>query len=250
MTSPTGIDRLVAIMERLRDPELGCEWDVAQTFETIAPYTIEEAYEVADAIERGDIAELKDELGDLLLQVVFHARIAEEAGQFALADVVTSISDKMERRHPHIFGDVAEGGHHLWEVIKAEERGAKGASSALDGVAIGLPALLRAEKLQKRAARTGFDWPDATGARAKILEELEEVETANDDAHRAEEVGDLLFAVVNYARKLGVEPEAALRAANGKFERRFKAMEDRAGDAFVGLDLEGKEALWQVVKRG
>lgn len=250
MTSPTDIDRLVAIMERLRDPKRGCEWDVAQTFETIAPFTIEEAYEVADAIERGDIAELKDELGDLLLQVVFHARIAEEAGQFALADVVTSISDKMERRHPHIFGDVAEGGHHLWEVIKAEERGAKGASSALDGVAIGLPALLRAEKLQKRAARTGFDWPDASGARAKILEELEEVETAESDAHRAEEVGDLLFAVANYARKLGVEPEAALRAANGKFERRFKAMEERAGEAFLGLDLEGKEALWQTVKRG
>lgn len=250
MTSPTGIDRLVAIMERLRDPERGCEWDVAQTFATIAPYTIEEAYEVADAIERGDIAELKDELGDLLLQVVFHSRIAEEAGQFTLADVVTSISDKMERRHPHIFGDVAEGGHHLWEVIKAEERGAKGASSALDGVAIGLPALLRAEKLQKRAARTGFDWPDAADAREKILEELAEVDTAESEAHRAEEVGDLLFAVVNYARKLGIEPEAALRAGNSKFERRFKAMEDRAGEAFIGLDLEGKEALWQEVKRG
>lgn len=250
MTSPTGIDRLVAIMERLRDPERGCEWDVAQTFATIAPYTIEEAYEVADAIERGDIAELKDELGDLLLQVVFHSRIAEEAGQFTLADVVTSISDKMERRHPHIFGDVAEGGHHLWEVIKAEERGAKGASSALDGVAIGLPALLRAEKLQKRAARTGFDWPDTADAREKILEELAEVDRAESEAHRAEEVGDLLFAVVNYARKLGIEPEAALRAGNSKFERRFKAMEDRAGEAFIGLDLEGKEALWQEVKRG
>lgn len=250
MTSPTGIDRLVAIMARLRDPERGCEWDVAQTFETIAPYTIEEAYEVADAIERGDIAELKDELGDLLLQVVFHSRIAEEAGQFALADVITSISDKMERRHPHIFGDVAEGGHHLWEAIKAEERGAKGASSALDGVAIGLPALLRAEKLQKRAARTGFDWPDPKEAREKILEELAEVDAAENDAHRAEEVGDLLFAVVNYARKLGVEPEAALRAGNAKFERRFRAMEERAGEAFVELDLEGKEALWQAVKRG
>jgi nucleoside triphosphate diphosphatase len=250
MTSPTGIERLVAIMARLRDPKHGCEWDVAQSFASIAPYTIEEAYEVADAIERGDMAELKDELGDLLLQVVFHSRIAEEAGAFALADVVTAISDKMERRHPHIFGDMAEGGHHLWEVIKAEERGAKGASSALDGVAIGLPALLRAEKLQKRAARTGFDWPDASGAREKILEELAEVDTAENDAHRAEEVGDLLLAVVNYARKLGVEPEAALRAANGKFERRFKAMEERAGDAFLGLDLDGKEALWQAVKRG
>src|SRR3954468_25065826 len=158
------IERLVAIMARLRDPERGCEWDTVQTFETIAPYTIEEAYEVADAIQRGDMAELKDELGDLLFQVVFHARMAEEAGLFALPDVVASISDKMERRHPHIFHGRAEGGHHLWEQIKAEERGTKGAESALDGVALGLPALLRAEKLQKRAARTGFDWPDPSGA--------------------------------------------------------------------------------------
>lgn len=243
----TNIERLVAIMARLRDPVRGCEWDTVQTFETIAPYTIEEAYEVADAIERADMADLKDELGDLLLQVVFHSRMAEEAGHFVLKDVVDAISDKMERRHPHIFGDVADGGHHLWEQIKAEERDAKGHASALDGVALGLPALTRAEKLQKRAARTGFDWPDPSGARAKIDEELAEVEAAS-DAERMEEIGDLLFAVVNWARKLGVDPEAALRVANVKFERRFKAMEAEAGDAFETLDLDAQEALWQKVK--
>jgi ATP diphosphatase len=242
--SAAGIDRLVAIMARLRDPERGCEWDTVQTFATIAPYTIEEAYEVADAIERADMADLKDELGDLLLQVVFHARMAEEVGDFALADVIAAICDKMERRHPHIFGDATHGGHYLWEQIKAEERDAKGANSAVEGVAVGLPALLRAEKLQKRAARTGFDWPDPTGARAKIDEELAEVETAVDDAHREEEIGDLLFAVVNWARKLGVDPETALRAANAKFERRFRAMEAQAGDRFAALDLDAKEALW------
>lgn len=246
--STSNIDRLVAIMARLRDPRTGCEWDTAQTFATIAPYTIEEAYEVADACQRGDMADLKDELGDLLLQVVFHSRMAEEAGHFALNDVVDAISDKMERRHPHIFLGAVEGGHHLWEQIKAAERGAKGHACALDGVAIGLPALLRAEKLQKRAARTGFDWPDPSGARAKIDEELAEVEAAATPAEIEEEVGDLLFAVVNWARKLGVDPEAALRAANGKFEKRFKAMEAEAGDAFEALDLDAKEALWQSVK--
>ena len=242
------IERLTGIMARLRDREHGCEWDVAQDFASIAPYTIEEAYEVADAIARNDMADLKDELGDLLLQVVFHARIAEEAGHFALPDVIAAISDKMERRHPHIFGDVTDGGHHLWEQIKAEERAAKGAGGALDGVAIGLPALLRADKLQKRAARTGFDWPDASGPRAKIDEELAEVETAATPAEVEEEIGDLLFSVVNWARKLGVDPEAALRAANAKFERRFKAME-AADVAFVSLDLPAKEELWQAVKR-
>ena len=245
--SKVQIDRLVAIMARLRDPERGCEWDIVQTFATIAPYTIEEAYEVADAIERADMADLKDELGDLLLQVVFHARMAEEAGDFALQDVIDSISDKMERRHPHIFGDMPEGGHHLWEQIKAAERGAKGAESALDGVAIGLPALLRAEKLQKRAARTGFDWPDANGPRAKIDEEIAEVEAATTPAEIEEEVGDLLFAVVNWARKLGIDPEAALRAANGKFERRFKAME-AADERFAERSLDEQEALWQRTK--
>ncbi|MES2443784.1 MAG: nucleoside triphosphate pyrophosphohydrolase [Pseudomonadota bacterium] len=252
--APASIERLVAIMAQLRDPVTGCEWDTVQTFETIAPYTIEEAYEVADACQRGDMADLKDELGDLLLQVVFHSRMAEEAGHFALPDVVASISDKMERRHPHIFGPNAagatEGGHYLWEQIKAEERGTKGAQSALDGVAIALPALLRAEKLQKRAARTGFDWPDPSGARAKIDEELAEVEAAGTQEEVEEEIGDLLFAVVNWARKLGVEPEAALRGASAKFERRFKAMEAEAGDAFTALDLDGKEALWLAAKTG
>ena len=243
------IERLVAIMARLRDPATGCEWDVAQDFASIAPYTIEEAYEVADAIARDDMAELKEELGDLLLQVVFHARIAEEAGLFALPDVVAAISDKMERRHPHIFGEVADGGHHLWEQIKSEERAAKGAGGALDGVAIGLPALLRAEKLQKRAARTGFDWPDASGPRAKIDEELAEVGAAAIPAEIEEEIGDVLFSVVNWARKLGVDPEAALRGANAKFERRFKAMESAAGAEFQDLPLQSKEALWQSIKR-
>jgi len=248
--NPPPIERLVEIMARLRDPVSGCEWDTVQTFASIAPYTIEEAYEVADAIERGDMAELKDELGDLLLQVVFHSRMAQEAGLFDLGDVAGAISDKMERRHPHIFLGAEQGGHYLWEQIKADERGAKGAESALDGVAIGLPALLRAEKLQKRAARTGFDWPDPSGARAKIDEELAEVEAATTPEDREEEVGDLLFAVVNWARKLGIDPEAALRAANTKFERRFKAMEAEAGDAFPTLGLNAQEALWQQVKRG
>lgn len=245
------LSRLIAIMARLRDPERGCEWDVAQDFASIAPYTIEEAYEVADAIQRGDMAELKDELGDLLLQVVFHSRMAEEAGLFAIADVADAISDKMERRHPHIFGNDPAGGHHRWEQIKAEERTAKGkgdgAVSALDGVALGLPALLRAEKLQKRAARTGFDWPDAEGARAKVIEEIAEIDAAPADALE-EEFGDVFFAAVNWARKRGIDPEAALRAANAKFERRFKAMEAQAGEAFEALDLDGKEALWVAVK--
>lgn len=241
------IDRLVTIMARLRDPETGCDWDVAQNFSTIAPYTIEEAYEVADAIARNDMADLKDELGDLLLQVVFHSRMAEEAGLFALPDVVAAISDKMERRHPHVFGDSPGGHAQHWERLKADEREAKGDSGALDGVAIGLPALLRAEKLQKRAARTGFDWPDAEGPRAKVFEEIAEIDAAS-PAEREEEIGDLLFAVVNWARHLGVDAEAALRSANAKFERRFKAMEAEAGDAFVGLDLEGKEALWENAK--
>ncbi|WP_288456440.1 nucleoside triphosphate pyrophosphohydrolase [uncultured Sphingomonas sp.] len=241
------IERLVTIMARLRGPD-GCEWDRAQTFATIAPYTIEEAYEVADAIERGELDDLKDELGDLLLQVVFHSRIAEEAGAFALPDVVDAISDKMERRHPHIFGGEAEGGHHRWEEVKAAERSARGAERVLDGVALGLPALARAEKLQKRAGRVGFDWPDAEGSRAKIDEELAEVADAPDDAARAEEIGDLLFAVVNWARHLGVDAEAALRAANGKFERRFRQMENMGGAAFAGMDLDAKEQLWRAVK--
>ncbi|WP_033922828.1 nucleoside triphosphate pyrophosphohydrolase [Sphingomonas sp. 37zxx] len=239
------IERLTTIMARLRDPRHGCDWDRAQNFASIAPYTIEEAYEVADAIDRGDMDDLRDELGDLLLQVVFHSRIAEEAGAFALADVIAAISDKMERRHPHIFGDAAASPG--WEHIKAEERGNRDKSGALDGVALGLPALLRAEKLQKRAARTGFDWPDASGPRAKIDEELAEVERAS-PADIEGEIGDLLFSVVNWARHQGVDPEAALRSANAKFERRFRAMEAEAGDDFASLSLEQKEALWLTAK--
>jgi ATP diphosphatase len=242
------VERLLAIMARLRDPTRGCEWDVAQTWATIAPYTIEEAYEVADAIARNDADDLKDELGDLLLQVVFHARIAEEAGAFAFADVVTAISNKMERRHPHIFGDASHSPG--WEELKAaERRDMTQDDSALAGVAAGLPALMRAVKLQKRADRTGFDWPDQTGAIAKIMEEIEEVKTASDD-QREDEIGDLLFAVVNWARHLGVDPEAALRSGNAKFERRFRAMEALGGEAFAALSLDDKEALWQQVKRG
>lgn len=242
------VERLLAIMARLRDPHRGCEWDVAQTWATIAPYTIEEAYEVADAIARNDADDLKDELGDLMLQVVFHARIAEEADAFAFADVVTAISDKMERRHPHIFGDASHSPG--WEELKAaERRGTTQDDSALAGVAAGLPALMRAVKLQKRAARTGFDWPDQTGAIGKIVEEIEEVKTASDD-QREDEIGDLLFAVVNWARHLGVDPEAALRSGNAKFERRFRAMEALGGEAFAALSLDDKEALWQQVKRG
>ncbi|MBC7986622.1 MAG: nucleoside triphosphate pyrophosphohydrolase, partial [Sphingomonadaceae bacterium] len=213
---------------------------------TVAPYTIEEAYEVADACARDDMAALRDELGDLLLQVVFHARMAEERDAFVLDDVITSICDKMVRRHPHVFG--SGGAQPDWEGIKAAERTTQEDSSALAGVALALPALLRAEKLQKRAARTGFDWPDPTGARAKIDEELAEVATANDDS-RAGEIGDLLFAVVNWARHLGVDPEAALRAANDKFESRFRAMENVAGSAFNDLTLNEKEALWREAKR-
>src|SRR5687768_118392 len=227
--------RLVAIMARLRDPLHGCEWDSVQTFATIAPYTIEEAYEVADAIARNDMDALADELGDLQLQVVFHAQMAEEAGKFTLADVLDSICDKMERRHPHIFGDAEHGGHHLWEIIKAEERANNPDKSALAGVALALPALERAAKLQKRAARTGFDWPDIEGPKAKIREELDEIAEAPDDKVE-EEVGDLLFAVVNFARHLKIEPEEALRKANRKFERRFRAIEATPG--FGSLSLE------------
>lgn len=248
------LDRLLGIMARLRDPLSGCDWDRAQSFATIAPYTIEEAYEVADAIERNDLAALRDELGDLLLQVVFHSRIAEEAGSFDFADVAAGISDKMEARHPHVFGKTADDGHGRearWERIKADERASKGASGALDGVAQALPALLRAEKLQKRAARVGFDWPDATGPVDKLREELAELAAAATAEERAAEAGDLLFSAVNVVRAYGVAPENALRAANAKFERRFQALEALAraqGTDFVSLSLGDQEALWQQVK--
>lgn len=251
MSSPLDqMDRLLQIMARLRDPQRGCDWDLAQDFSTIAPYTIEEAYEVADAIERGDMAELREELGDLLLQVVFHARIAEEAGHFAFTDVAAAIAGKMETRHPHIFGDeTGTMGETRWEAIKAAERDQKGATSALDGVAKALPALMRAQKLQKRAARTGFDWPDTEGPKSKILEEIEELDAAISEQDRFEEAGDFLFAAVNLVRAFGIDAEEALRAANLKFERRFRGMEAIAGDTFAGLSLDEQEALWQQVKQ-
>lgn len=247
-TPASGLGRLVAVMRRLRDPERGCEWDSVQTFETIAPYTIEEAYEVADAIARGDMDGLADELGDLQLQVVFHAQIAEEEGHFTLDDVLERVCDKLERRHPHIFGDAEQGGHHLWEAIKAEERAAGPDQSALAGVALALPALERAAKLQRRAARTGFDWPDASGPRAKIDEELAELEAETDHQRMVEEMGDLLFAVVNLARHLNIEPETALREANRKFEARFRAIESTPG--FKDMTLEEMERLWVRAKQG
>lgn len=247
------IARLATIMARLRDPVSGCPWDTAQSFATIVPYTIEEAYEVAQAVADADMTGLRDELGDLLLQVVFHARIAEEAGHFALADVVTAICDKMERRHPHIFGDATAASDARtqkldWEAIKAAERALKPRTGALGGVAAALPALMRAEKLQTRAAATGFDWPDASGPRAKITEELVEFEAAATHAERLDEGGDLLFATVNWLRHHAIDPEAALRYANAKFERRFAAMEAQAGTSFATLDLAAMEALWDVAK--
>src|SRR5690348_2420831 len=241
------LERLVQIMRRLRDPKTGCEWDTVQTFETIAPYTIEEAYEVADAIARKDMDALADELGDLQLQVVFHSQMAEEAGHFTLEDVISRICDKMKRRHPHIFGDAEHGGHHLWEKIKAEERATNPDKSALAGVALALPALERAAKLQRRAARVGFDWPDRSGPRAKIDEELAELDAESDHGRMLEELGDLLFAVVNLARHLNIEPEAALREANAKFERRFRAIE--AAPGFHEMSLDEKEELWVAAKK-
>ena len=242
------IGRLVEIMRRLRDPVSGCEWDTVQNFESIAPYTIEEAYEVADAIARRDMDGLADELGDLQLQVVFHARMAEEAGHFTLDDIIERICDKMERRHPHIFHGAENGGHHLWEQVKAEERAKDDDKSALAGIALALPALERAVKLQRRAARTGFDWPDSSGARAKIHEELAELDAETEPTKQEEELGDLLFAVVNLARFLKIEPEEALRKANRKFEARFRAIEQEPG--FIEMDLDAKERLWIAAKQG
>jgi nucleoside triphosphate diphosphatase len=235
-------------MARLRDPVGGCEWDSVQTFGTIAPYTIEEAYEVADAIQRGDMAELKEELGDLLLQVVFHSRMAEEAGLFALGDVADAISDKMERRHPHIFHGAGSGGHHLWEQVKAEERSAKGHDSVLDGVALALPALKRAEKIQGRAARQGFDWADADGPRAKIDEELAEIDAAETDEEREAEIGDLLFSIVNLARHQDLDAEAALANATRRFEQRYRLIEHMADKPLRDLSLGEYEELWDRAK--
>lgn len=236
--------RLLAIMRRLRDPQVGCPWDVAQSFGSIARYTLEEAYEVVDAIARDDMTALADELGDLQLQVVFHAVIAEQADLFTIADVLTGIADKMERRHPHIFGDGVTPG---WEALKAAERAELSDKSALAGVPIAAPALSRAHKLQARASRLGFDWPDIAGARAKVVEELGEVDAAVCDDQRRDELGDLLFSVVNLARKHGVDAETALRDASDKFERRFRHMEQLAPD-LASLSPTEQEALWQIAK--
>jgi ATP diphosphatase len=250
------IHRLLDLMARLRDPADGCPWDREQTFRTIAPYTIEEAYEVADAIERENRQDLREELGDLLFQVVFHARMAEEEGAFDFVDVADGLTDKMIRRHPHVFRRDEVGAEVRWEETKDAERARKAGAGAgvLDGVAAGLPALMRAEKLQKRAARVGFDWPEARQVLAKIREEIDEVEVEIDAADSAAiegEIGDLLFAVVNLARHVGVDSEAALRGCNGKFERRFGHIERALAAQGRGpkeATLDEMEALWVAAK--
>jgi len=257
------VQRLLEIMARLRDPEGGCPWDLRQTYATIVPYTLEEAYEVADAIQRGDMGELRDELGDLLFQIVFYSQIAREEGHFDFGAVARGIGDKMVRRHPHVFADAAYADddqlREAWEGAKAEERAGRAESaepSQLDGVARALPALIRAEKLQKRAARVGFDWPDAHGAFAKTREELDEIEAELEHAdpdRLQDELGDLLFAMVNVVRLLGLDAEQTLSRANEKFERRFRAMEAAlrlAGRSELGgLSLEELDAAWEEVKR-
>lgn len=255
------IQKLLDIMARLRHRDTGCPWDLEQTYASVAPYTLEEAYEVVDAIERENWQELEGELGDLLFQVVFHARLGEELGMFDFASVVASICDKLIRRHPHVFGDEEDRrrgqSSNSWEKIKADERAARGQSashSALDGVAMTLPALKRASKLGQRAATVGFDWPDAQGARNKVEEELGELDAAREEGSAdeiTEELGDLLLSVANLARHLGVDAEQALSAANRKFEQRFRGMEtaaSTAGDALTELDAEALEALWQAEK--
>lgn len=266
MKSSRDIGKLLDIMAALRTPGSGCPWDLEQNFETIAPYTLEEAYEVADAIARGDLADLREELGDLLLQVVFHARIAQEQGAFDFGDVVETISAKLLRRHPHVFGDAkglnAKAVEHLWERIKTEEkrektgRRAKGKSitSALAGVPVALPALTRAFKLQQKAGKVGFDWNDPRAVLAKIREETDEIasEIASADSKKAAaEVGDLLFAAVNLARHLNIDPEAAMRAANLKFERRFSVIEAalaKRGKTPKESTLKEMDALWNAAK--
>jgi ATP diphosphatase len=256
---PEGMEQLLTIMRRLRDPETGCPWDIEQTFATIAPYTIEEAYEVADAIERGAMDDLRGELGDLLFQSVFHAQMAEDAGHFTFDDVVADISRKMIDRHPHVFGDEsrdksADQQTLDWEKVKAAERAAKGARGVLDDVAVGLPALLRALKLQKRAARVGFDWPSTDEVLAKITEEAAELVEARDSLgpdEIEEEMGDLLFVMANLARHMNIDPEAALRRANAKFTRRFAAIEAalaQQGKAPEDSTLEEMDALWDAAK--
>ena len=257
------MDRLVEIMATLRNPNGGCPWDVEQTFATIAPHTIEEAYEVADAIEQNDMDSLKDELGDLLFQSVFHAQIAKELNEFSFDDVVNGVIDKMIRRHPHVFGDqsikTADEQTASWEDIKATERATKpGAAdeSALAGVTSGLPALIRAEKLQKRAARVGFDWPEVAPVFDKLREETAElqveIDTDGGEARLTDELGDLLFVCVNLARKLNIDAETALRVANSKFETRFRHMEGAlkgTGRELKGMELDAMEGAWQATKK-
>jgi ATP diphosphatase len=254
-----GIERLIEIMRRLRDPETGCPWDIEQDFHTIAPYTIEEAYEVADAIERRDWGELEGELGDLLLQSVYHTAMGEEAGHFTFQTVVRAISDKMVARHPHVFGDEsrdksAEQQVSDWEAIKAQERAGKAQKGTLDGVAVGLPALLRAYKLQKRAARVGFDWRETDKVIEKLTEEAAELVEARDQLTQdqvEDEFGDLLFVMANLGRHLGLDPEAALRRANTKFIRRFEGVEAKLsalGKTPGESTLEEMDALWDAVK--
>lgn len=250
------VQALLTIMATLRDPQRGCAWDLKQNFDTIAPYTVEEAFEVAEAIAARDWPELQEELGDLLLQVVFHSRMAEEAGLFAFADVVQTLNDKLVRRHPHVFGDQATQDvgeiKQAWEQIKRDERARKGRShqSALDGVPAGLPALQRAVKLQKKAATVGFDWPDAGAVLPQVQAELDELVAAmatQDQSHIEEELGDLLFTVVNLARKLKLDPDMALRRASDKFSRRFRHMEAEA--TLAGLDSDTLETLWRQAKQ-
>lgn len=265
MQQQYSMEDLLVIMQKLRAPETGCPWDIEQTFESIAPYTIEEAYEVDDAIRAGDMNALRDELGDLLLQTVFHARIAEEKGEFAFEDVIASICDKMVRRHPHVFGKAnvedADAQTAAWEQQKEQERRAIAAgqgvvSSALDGVASSLPALLRAVKLQKRAARVGFDWPDTLNVLDKIQEECAELVDAHGEpdnqANIEEEFGDLMFVMANLARHMKIDPEEALRSANAKFEKRFRKVEDKItglGKTMHQSTLEEMDAQWDLVKQ-
>lgn len=252
------MDKLLNIMRKLRDPDGGCPWDIEQDFASIAPYTIEEAYEVADAIERGNLADLQDELGDLLLQVVFHAQMADEQKAFAFQDVVDSISQKLVRRHPGVFADeqilTAQQQSETWDEIKQQERTDKGAQSLLDDVPAGMPELQRSVKLQKRAGKAGFEWPDAAPVLDKVDEELAELREAmqsGDADAMLDEVGDILFVVSNLARQLKLDPAAALRHANAKFERRFRALEQLAGgsEALSGLSLEQMDELWNKVKQ-
>jgi ATP diphosphatase len=259
MEAARQIQRLLDIMEALRDPQTGCPWDLQQDFATIAPYTIEEAYEVADAIAAQDFAALPDELGDLLFQVVYHARMAEEAGHFAFADVARAISDKMIRRHPHVFGETAarDAGQQAaaWEEQKRAERAARAETGTLAGIPVGLPALTRARKITARAGRVGFDWPDAAAVLEKLEEEIAELRAeldGADPARLADEFGDILFVAANLARKLDLDPEACLRQANAKFARRFASVEQRLaaeGRTPAEADLAEMEAHWQAVKR-